>query len=194
LIGPDGTVLSDYSKHNAIFGIELIETDDSPLTIVDTPYGKIALVICFDMDHHEMPFQAREADIVFDVSNDWIALDPFHTQMAAVNGIANGYSVVRPTGRGLSMASDFRGNVLGTTDVYPFDADGDAIPEDWVQNSGTIMIANVPTVGTTTVYSVVGDLFGFACVMGLILLALYGVFGKRLKIPIKFADSGSRDE
>ena len=107
--------------------VEIIETDNSPLEIIDTPYGKIAFLICFDMDHHELPLEASEADIIFVVSNDWPAMDPLHTQMASITGIANGYSVIRPTGRGLSVASDYRGVIASQVDVYPFDIDGNMV-------------------------------------------------------------------
>jgi apolipoprotein N-acyltransferase len=182
VVGPDGTVLGEHIKHNAIPGVEIIETDDSPLEIIDTPYGKIAFLICFDMDHHELPLEASEADIIFAVSNDWPAMDPLHTEMAAITGIANGYSVIRPTGRGLSMASDYRGVVLSVVDVYPFDVDGDMVPDEEYQNAGTVMIANVPIRGEVTLYSILGDYFGWLCVAGLGLLVVLIGFDKRLKI------------
>ncbi len=182
VVGPEGTILSEYIKHNAIPGVEIIETDDAPLDIIDTPYGKIAFLVCFDMDHHELPFEASGADILFAVSNDWPAMDPLHTQMAAITGIANGYSVVRPTGRGLSMASDYRGIVLSQVDVYPFDMNGDMVPDYDAQNSGTIMIANVPIKGVVTPYELLGDYFGWLCIGGLGLLTLLILLDKRLAI------------
>ena len=182
VVGPEGTVLGEHIKHNAIPGIEIIETDDSPLEIIDTPYGKVAFLICFDMDHHELPLEASGADIIFAVSNDWPAMDPLHTEMAAITGIANGYSVIRPTGRGLSMASDYRGIVLSVVDVYPFDANGDMVPDEENQNAGTIMIANVPISGEVTLYAILGDYFGWLCVIGLGLVIVLIGLDKRIGV------------
>jgi apolipoprotein N-acyltransferase len=180
VVGPDGTIVGEHIKHNAIPGVEIIETDNSPLEIIDTPYGKVAFLICFDMDHHELPLEASEADIIFAVSNDWPAMDPLHTQMASVTGIANGYSVIRPTGRGLSVASDYRGVIASQVDVYPFDMDGNMVPDEEFQNEGTIMIANVPVHGVTTVYSILGDYFGWLCVLGLGFLVIIVLLNQKL--------------
>ena len=56
-MGPVGTVLGEYMKHNAIPGVEMVETGSGPVPVVETPYGKISFLICFDMDHHEFPLE-----------------------------------------------------------------------------------------------------------------------------------------
>ena len=90
--GSDGTIRGEYIKHNAIPMMEMIETANDPLPVIETEYGRIGFLICFDMDHHEYPRELSGIDILFDASNDWEALDPFHTYMSAINGIANGYA------------------------------------------------------------------------------------------------------
>ena len=65
-------------------------------------------------------------------------------------------------------------------DVYQFDDDGDSIPEEALQNAGTVTLANVPTGGRTTFYSLAGDLLGWGSLLGVMAIIAYVVaFSRR---------------
>jgi apolipoprotein N-acyltransferase len=168
-LDPDGNALLDYTKQNPVPGGEarraLIPVHDYHLPTVDTPHGRIAGAICFDMDFPRFIRQAGEAraDMILAPSNDWQAIDPLHTQMAAVRGIELGCAVIRHTSNGLSQAADCQGHVLARMDHF-------ATP-----SNERVMVAHVPIRGTPTLYARFGDLFGWGCVLGLAALVGIGV-------------------
>jgi len=155
LIEPSGDVAWEYFKARPVPGEASVRGDGEILTL-DTPYGKIAAAICFDMDFPHLIRQAGEAgvDVMFNPSNDWKEVAPRRMQMATFRAIENGFSMVRPTSHGLSAAADYQGRVLGLTDYF--------------KSEDPVMIAYIPTKGVTTIYSRIGDLFAWLCMAGLV--------------------------
>lgn len=86
-------------------------------------------------------------------SDDWPALSPSHAQHATFRAIENGYSLVRETNNGVSLAVDYEGRVLSSADYFASDHH--------------TMVASVPTHGARTVYATIGDLFAWLCIVGL---------------------------
>lgn len=119
---------------------------------VDTPYGKIAISICRDMEFPHYMRQAGRADvdIMLSPSYEWPKGLVIHS--VYMRTIENGFSLVRPTQEGITVAVDFYGNILNQMDS--------ADPGDG------IMYADVPTQGVNTIYSNIGDLLGWICVVG----------------------------
>lgn len=151
LIQPDGKVAWEYYKAHPVPGAEaaISVTKDGKLPSLDTPYGRLSSVICFDADFPQLLAQAGAlgSDVVLDPSNDWAAIDPWHTQMASFRAIEQGVNLVRQTSQGLSAAYDYQGRQLAAVDYYRA-ADSD-------------MISQVPTRGVRTIYSRLGDWFGW---------------------------------
>jgi len=85
--------------------------------------------------------------------NEYPEIDPMHSRMATFRGIENGFAVVRPTNKGLSLATDGQGRVLASADYFA--------------SSDHRIVAQVPTLGTRTFYAAVGDLFAWLCVLAL---------------------------
>ena len=69
-----------------------------------------------------------------------------------LRAIENGFSLVRPVYNGYSYAMDYNGRILAHMDSDRT-ADG-------------IMYADVPTKGVRKIYSIIGDLFAWLCVLG----------------------------
>jgi apolipoprotein N-acyltransferase len=155
LIEPSGEVAWEYFKARPVPGEASVRGDGEILTF-DTPYGKIAAVICFDMDFPHLIRQAGEAgvDVMFNPSNDWKEVAPLRMQMARFRAIENGFSIVRPTSHGLSAAADYQGRVLAITDYFT--------------SEDPVVIAYIPIKGVTTIYSRIGDLFAWLCMAGLV--------------------------
>ena len=135
--------------------------------VVDTPYGRLANVICFDADFPALMRQAgsQGVDMILVPSNDWPGIDPWHTQHAVFRAIENGYALVRQASNGLAMTVDDEGNVLAATDYYTTDQQ--------------TMIASVPMRGVWTIYAHVGDLFVWLCLAGWLFLVGFAVFASR---------------
>jgi len=155
LIEPSGEVAWEYFKARPVPGEASVRGDGEILTL-DTPYGKIAASICFDMDFPNLISQAGAAgvDVMFNPANDWEEVAPLRMRMATFRAIENGFSLVRPTSHGLSAAADYQGRVLGLTDYFT--------------SEDPVMIVYVPTKGVKTVYSQIGDLFAWLCMAGLV--------------------------
>ncbi|WP_021595878.1 carbon-nitrogen hydrolase family protein [Actinomadura welshii] len=147
LFGPDGTRLWTYQKRHPIPGLEPYKAGTGPAPVVETPYGRLSNVICYDADFPAM--MHVDADIMLVPGGDWPEMGRIHTQMASLRAIENGYALVRQDFNGSSQAFDHQGNVLAQQDTTP----GDNAP--W--------IVDVPTRGATTPYRLIGDVFAWLC-------------------------------
>jgi len=154
-IEPSGEIAWEYFKARPVPGEPVVRGDGEILTL-DTPYGKIAAVICFDMDFPNLIRQAGEAgvDVIFNPANEREEVASLRMRMAIFRAIENGFSLVRPSSKGFSVATDYQGRVLGLTNYFT--------------SEDPVMIAYVPTKGVTTIYSRIGDLFAWLCMVGFV--------------------------
>jgi len=162
LIQPNGHVAWEYNKAHPVPGPDaaIQVRGDGKLRALDTPYGRLSSIICFDGDFPQLLAQAGalKADVMLDPSNDWRAIDPWHTQMVSFRAIEQGVNLIRQTSLGLSAAFDYQGRRLAAMDHY--------------QTIDYAMISQVPTRGVRTIYSRLGDWFAWVCLVGLISLAI----------------------
>lgn len=152
LIGPDGEVLWDYDKSTMVPG-DGNALGSAVLPVVDTPYGRLSVAICFDADFPWLVRQAGRADvdILMVPSSDIGPTEAaVHDDMAVVRAIENGVSILRPTRLGTSLAIDPMGRILGSADYFVGD--------------DQTMLATVPTQGVRTAYAVLGDIVGWMSV------------------------------
>jgi len=146
-----------YGNHGetAVFikGAEVIQA-------VETPYGKIGLSICRDMNFSSYIRQAakQNVDIMLSPSYDYPrSTKPSYT----LRSIEYGFSFVRPTYNGISFFEDYNGNILTKMDS---------------KDAGSgIIYAEVPTKGVKTLYSVLGDLLGWLCIIGVMVLIVFSI-------------------
>jgi len=170
LYGPNGNLAWKFVKAHPVPGGEaaISMRGDGRLKFADTPFGRISGVVCFDADSVQLLHQAGRgaADIVLVPSNDWRAIDPWHTQMAVFRAVEQGFHMVRHVSSGLSVAVDYQGRVLGSMDHYQTATD-------------RAMVAVVPTRGVRTIYSRIGDLFSWLVLAGLAALCVKSTAGRR---------------
>ena len=76
-----------------------------------------------------------------------------------------GSSLVTQVDGGLSVAVDYEGNVLASTDFYSTD------PQ--------LMVAYVPMQGVHTIYATIGDLFAWLSIAGLVVLIGFAIARRR---------------
>jgi apolipoprotein N-acyltransferase len=159
LINNQGVLEVDYQKRyllgmGDLFGETLIyEKGPEVIQSADTPYGRIAVSICRDMSFSPYARQAGEqqVDIMLDPSYD---VPKSNGEMYSLRAVENGFSMVRPVYNGYSYAVNYNGKLLAGMDS---------------DNTDTgIMYADVPTKGVNTIYTRIGDLLGWICVVGLL--------------------------
>jgi len=169
LIQPNGQVAWEYNKARPVPGPEAAQQvpGDGRLRALDTPYGRISSIICFDGDFPQLLAQAGalRTDVMLDPSSDWRAIDPWHTQMASFRAIEQGFNLIRQTSQGLSAAFDYQGRVLASMDHY--------------QTTDYVMVSQVPTRGVLTIYARLGDWFAWLCLLGLACLTAVSLRKKR---------------
>ncbi|HVH12040.1 MAG TPA: nitrilase-related carbon-nitrogen hydrolase [Longimicrobium sp.] len=168
VVSPDGRVAAEYHKSVPVPGIEaaLLRPGDGRLGIVDTPYGRLGLAICYDLDFPRLIRQAGRAgvDILVGPSNDWPAIARTHAEMAAFRAVEEGVSLVRPTTEGISIATDPYGRVLASMDA---------------STNARSVAAQVEVRGVRTLYPRIGDAVAWASLAGLVLLAVAALRRKR---------------
>jgi apolipoprotein N-acyltransferase len=169
LISNQGELKVDYRKRyllglGDLFGETLIyKKGPEVIQSADTPYGKIGVSICRDLSFPAYARQAGEqnVDIMLNPSYD---VPKSHKPLYALRAIENGFSLVRPVYNGFSYAVDPNGKLLAEMDSDNTD-DG-------------IMYTNVPTRGVNTIYTSLGDLIGWLCVLSLAVLVVMTIKGK----------------
>jgi apolipoprotein N-acyltransferase len=168
LIDPKGLVAWRYQKAHPVPGEDPFPAGDGLVPTIQTPYGRLSNVICFDADFPGTLRQAGQAgaDLMLVPGNDWREIDPYHTQAATFRAIENGFSLVRQASNGLALTVDYEGHVLASSDFFTTD------PQ--------VMVAYVPMQGVRTIYATIGDLFAWLSIAGLV--ALIGLtFARRPK-------------
>jgi apolipoprotein N-acyltransferase len=166
VVSPEGEVVLEHYKYggNEFEGSVL---GNAVLQTFETTSAKIGGVICWDMDFPSIVSQVGRngADILLAPANDWEAVSTTHAHMAVFRAVENGLSIVRQAKNGLSIVADPYGRTLAKMDHFT--------------TSRRLMVAQVPTTGVTTVYSVVGNLFAWGTAIAFLLLACMAVLERR---------------
>ena len=168
LIDPSGEVVLRHQKYAYGMGLEISQVD---LPTVDTPYGRLSGVLCGDLDIPGVVSQAgrKGVDIMLIPATEMEGTGPWHYRLAAFRAVENGFSLVRSTVEGVSLAADPYGRSLASTDYF--------------KASKRVMVAQVPTHRVATVFSIAGDLFGWLAVGGLVVLVGWAILrGRKTRV------------
>ena len=171
IIDPNGDIVLTHTKYGGnmfegtLKGNEILQT-------VDTPYGKLSAIICWDADFPNIVKQAgaQNVDLLFVPSQDWLGVKDIHAGMATFRSVENGMSIFRQTGQGVSTVSDAYGNVLNRVDTF----------EESENNFAGIQNVQTPISSVKTLYPSVGDAVGNVMLIGLVGL-LIGLWVTRKK-------------
>jgi apolipoprotein N-acyltransferase len=167
LLDPSGRVVWDYAKSTVP-----LHDGNAPgsgiVPTVDTPYGRLATVICYDADFPALVQQAGQAhaDMLLVPASDWPAVAEMHARMAIPRAVENGLALIRSTRQGTSLAVDHQGRLLG-------------YKADYFVGDDQTMIVNVPTRGVRTIDAVIGAYAGCLYIVGLVALAGVALFRRR---------------
>lgn len=166
LIDHSGNVSEYLKNHRSPNDFHIL--GDGKVLIRESDYGKIATLICKDFEYPRFVRQAGKADvdIMLIPSQNWEGITPYHARIANFRAIENGCSMITAAYHGLSTAVDYHGNVLSRMN--------DFTTED------RIMIADIPTRGIKTIYSIIGDSFAWLCLLAFLTL-IWVNFGENSK-------------
>lgn len=150
-ISPKGEILFTYFKSNPTQGEG--SYGDGMIRYFDSPYGRIASAICFDMDFPSLLHQihSMHIDLMLVPGNDWKEITPYHTYVASFRALEQGFNLVRAASRGLSASFNYKGQLLSA--------------QNYFATNDVILYSDVPMKGQHTVYSVVGDAFAWLCIL-----------------------------
>ncbi|MGB7538665.1 MAG: nitrilase-related carbon-nitrogen hydrolase [Anaerolineales bacterium] len=164
IIDPRGEVVINQRK----YGCTAMNMYDYEIPTVDTPYGRLAGVLCCDLD---FPYVVRQVsrkgvDILlvpsFEPTVEEIVA---HSQMAPYRGIENGVSIFRLVSQGISQAFDPYGRTIGSMDA--------------TRANERVLVVQLPNHRVPTVYSLVGDLFGWLTVAGFVVMVVWAILRGR---------------
>lgn len=115
-ITPSGEIAWQNQKARPIVGAEahLLPPGHDNLATLDTPFGRIGLVICHDLDFADYVAQAGRAnvDLLLAPSADWPAIADLHARMGIMRAVENGFWLLRPAYDGLSVVASPEGHVI----------------------------------------------------------------------------------
>jgi len=166
IIDPSGHVALTHTKYGGN-QFEGTLKGDGILQTMDTPYGKLSAVICWDTDFANVIKQAgkQSVDLLFVPSNDWLAVRDIHAGMATFRAVENGMTVFRQTGQGVSIVVDAYGAEFSRIDSFA----GSQTGFTSMQRVAT------PIDSVDTIYPSFGDAVGNIMLLGFIGL-LIGLF------------------
>jgi apolipoprotein N-acyltransferase len=163
-IQPDGQIVYTHFKgRNPNAGFY----EGNTIETIDTPYGRIASPICFEMEFHRFIRQVGEKGVdILIVPGDEPSKDNaiVHTELSMLRCIENGCSMLRTTLEGLTMGMDYQGRVLSQMNYY-------------VTLENRTLITELPITGVRTLYARWGDWFAYAC--AILLTALFALAIRR---------------
>lgn len=154
VISEKGLLLADYKKVNLFEGEArngfVTGKEIAAFKLDNTPSG---IAICKDLDYQNFmrKYDESGAQVLFVPAWDFIKDAWLHSRMAILRGVENGYAIVRAARQGQLTISDYRGKVLYETST--------------ANNKAAWLIGRVPLHTTNTIYSKLGDWFGFVIVV-----------------------------
>jgi apolipoprotein N-acyltransferase len=168
IIDPTGEVAIEHVKYGGNM-LEGTLKGDGVLQSIETPYGTLSGVICWDTDYQDVIRQVgrMDVDILLSPSYVWPDIGPMHAKMAAFRAIENGVTVVRQEDGGVSAHIDPYGRFL-TTATH--------------QDGETMIFADLPVLGLSTLYPVIGDIVGQLSIVGLLGMVVWAIIvGRKRK-------------
>lgn len=160
MFDPDGGHMGTFDKAFIVPGDNNRKSDGS-IAVFDTQFGTVGATICFDMDFPRFIAGYGRERIAMMVSpaSDWEAVSLYHTRLAMFRAIENGFSLLRQTNKGLSIAMDGKGRIYNKLDYFRADHSG-----------GIAMLSSMPMSNVFSIYPFTYDAFAYLCMFSLIVI------------------------
>jgi apolipoprotein N-acyltransferase len=167
VISPQGEFLGVFGKdHPVVFAGETSLSQGS-YPVYDTPLGKIATIICYDMDYTDTvrKMVRQGAQLVGVPSQDWGSIADKHFTHVVFRAVENRVAMVKADGSFDSAIIDPNGRILAL-EIHP-------------EGGEATLVADVPLGnGKGTLTTLLGDWTGWLALAGMI---FFGAAGKRLE-------------
>jgi len=115
-ITPTGEIAWQTHKARPVVGSEapFLPPGHNELPTLDTPFGRVGLVICHDLDFTDYVAQAgrKEVDLLIAPSADWTVIADLHAKMGIMRAVENGFWLLRPAYNGLTVIASPQGHVV----------------------------------------------------------------------------------
>ncbi|MDR3797743.1 MAG: nitrilase-related carbon-nitrogen hydrolase [Terracidiphilus sp.] len=175
LFTPQGDLVSSYEKHHMAPPERrdhyVSGTEYNVLTVEGQTYG---LAICKDMHFAAFgrEYGLRHAAVMLVPAWDFAYLDGWlEARTTVFRGVENGYSIVRASREGLLTASDPYGRILA-------EMPSSELP-------GRSLLATITVTGpVSTLYTCIGNLFGWLCVAAAALFLVLGRTQQHKSSPV----------
>jgi apolipoprotein N-acyltransferase len=166
IAGPDGDIVIEHVKYGGNI-LEGTLPGSGEIESVDTEYGRLSGIICWDTNYPNIVRQVgrQDVNILLSPAKEWDGINPMHAQMAVFRALENGTSLVRQSDEGLSIIVDGYGRTLATGEE--------------LADSGNYLLAEVPTSSPSTLYPVVGDVVGIIALAGLAAIIVAALIARR---------------
>lgn len=162
---PNGEIVIAHVKYggNAIEGTL---PGDGTLQTVETPYGTLSGIICWDTDYQWVVTQTgrNDVDILLSPSLVWREMGPMHAAMATFRAVENGVTIVRQEDQGLSLAVDSYGRTIATADHFA--------------GERTMQVKVPVASGVSTIYPLIGDAVGQLASVGFVGMAIWAIVAR----------------
>ena len=158
-IQSNGEIKYNYTKHNLLPFAEFdYFPTDEPLQVVNTKYGKLSAVICYDVNYPIFinSLSKMNLDILIVPSWDYSSVAEFQSQEARYKAIEGGFNLIKNTAEGVVIASDYKGRILNY-----FSAKG---CEDY------FIVSELYKHGVVTLYSYIGQWFNLIYLLGIFIV------------------------
>lgn len=166
-ITPSGEIAWQYRKARPIVGSEapFLPPGHNDLATLDTPFGRVGLVICHDLDFADFVAQAgrKEVELMLAPSADWPVIADIHARMGIMRAVENGFWLLRPADDGLSVIASPQGHAIAS------EYDADLVDR--------VFAGEVPVARKHTIYPQIGPYLPFAA--GAFLAALLVIARRR---------------
>ena len=184
LLDPAGEAVLTYHKTYLVpFAEEgVFVAGEGTIPVVETPFGRVGAVICYDMDHHDFIAQlaGQEVDLLLVPVGDWAEIGRTHLDMSRLRAVEQGMTVVRASVGGISAIISPRGEVLAS--LNRADIVGTPAEPPLPARTG-VMVAEAPTrSGITTLYSLLGDAFAWLNLLALSALVVLAFVRRRVGV------------
>lgn len=155
LINSEGRVVFEHQKARLVAGLEapFFSPGNGVFQTYDSTEGRMSAAICYEM---VFPSYIRKAgksgtEILLAPSSDWRSVRNIHSRMAVMRAVENGFSLLRPTSDGITLAVDPFGRIVGQVDYFA--------------SNTSNLVTILPVKKVNTVYTAVGEWLAWLCLI-----------------------------
>jgi apolipoprotein N-acyltransferase len=153
VFAPDGRAIAEYDKHHMLPGPETGYRAGNEAVVFDGPSARWGVAICKDMDFTGWlrEYGRRDARVMAVPAWDFVVDGHFHSRMAVMRAVENGFTLVRTAQEGLLTVATAYGRVVAE------------MPS--AGGRGALLVADVQAGPGETPYARHGDWFAWGVVI-----------------------------